>query len=113
MTGALFGAATLALLAAGWLYFAVRFHAAGGAAVVFYASTAWLAPVLLGPWGGGLALALLAAPWAILLLLHAVDARIGFFNLPSFYAIPLAFLTGALLWIVLAVGGLVHLLGGA
>ena len=113
MTGALFAAATLALLAAGVLYFLVRFYAAGVAAVVFYATTAWLAPGLLGPVGGGVALALLSAPWAVLLLLHAVDARVGFFNLPSFYAIPLAGLTGGLLWVVLAIGALWALLGSA
>ena len=112
MNGALFAAATLAFVAGAVLYFRVWFRAAGAAAVVFYASTGWLAPELLGPLGGAVALALLALPWATLLLLHAIDARVGFFNLPSFYAIPLAFLTGALLWALLAAAGLAALRGG-
>lgn len=112
MTAALFGAATLFYLAAAVLYYRVRFRTAGVAAVGFYACAGWVAPDLLGPVGGGIALAILALPWAVFLLLHAIDTRVGFFNMPSFYAIPVAFLTGAVLWAVLALGGLAALLGG-
>lgn len=113
MTGGLLGAAALFYLAGAWTYFRVRWRLAGAAAAGFYAATAWLSWEALGPLGGVLLYLPLGALPGTFLVLHAVDARVGFFMLPSFYAIPLAFLSGVLLWAALGVAVLAGALGGA
>jgi len=102
MASLLWLAAGVALFAAGLAYFRGGFHLAAALGVAYWSlAGAVLWRTLPPPASVPLLVALVAVP-AVLLALHAIDARRGLFLVPTIYAIPLAFLTGLLLWIVAA-----------
>ncbi len=100
MTGCLWLAAGGVLLAAGWIYFRGAFRLATALALGYWALAGMVVCRSLPPVPAVIVLALLVAIPAALLALHMIDARKGLFLIPTIYAIPLAFLTAILLWLV-------------
>lgn len=99
----LIGAAVAYALSA-WVYFRGRFGLAALGGAVYWALMALAAVSSLGAPGGAVAFGLLGAAPAVYLAVHAVDARKGLFLLPTIYSIPIAFVCGLLLWVVVALG---------
>ncbi len=97
-------AAAVAYAASAWIYFRGRFGWAALGGVAFAALMAPAALGHLGGVGGAIAFALLAVAPGVYLLVHAVDARRGLFLLPTIYSIPIAFVCGLVLWVVVASG---------
>ncbi len=98
MTLGYFAVVTFCLVATGFAYFHARFWIAGLFGLVFGVLMAlhlarntalWMQIVF-----GGFFLVLPA----VLLLVHAVDARKGFSMLPTIYFVPLAFACAMVLW---------------
>jgi len=100
----LLAAAAYALSA--WIYFRGRFGLAALGGVAFAALMAPLALRYLGGPGGAVVFALFAVAPAVYLAVHAADARRGLFLLPTIYSIPIAFVCGLLLWVVVALGAI-------
>ena len=107
MIPGLYGAAALLFVLAALAYFHARFALAGLAAAAYWGSIGFVAARSMSLLGASVALGLLAALPAALLLAHVVDLRRGIFLVPTVYSIPLAFLSGALLWLVVGVALLV------
>jgi len=99
-------AAAVVYAASAWIYFRGRFGWAAFGGAIFAALMAPAAVANLGGLGGAAAFAVLAVAPAVYLVVHAVDARKGLYLLPTIYSIPIAFVCGLLLWIVVAVGAL-------
>jgi hypothetical protein len=97
---ALYAAATVGYGLCALLYFHGHFRSAGVVGGVFAVLMAWLVPLVMGPIAATLVLVFLLGIPAAVLLAHVYDAGRGIFLLPTIYSIPLAFLAGALLWIV-------------
>ena len=103
MIPALFAGAGLLFIISALSYYHGRFTIAAVLGALYYGA---LAPAVLdgmGPVGAAAALLLLAVAPATYLGVHMVDARRGLFLLPTIYAIPIAFLTGLLLWAIAGV----------
>jgi hypothetical protein len=100
----LFAAAAYALSA--WIYFRGRFGLAALGGAIYAGLMAPSAMRFLGGPGGVAAFVLLAVAPAVYLAVHAVDARRGLFLLPTIYSIPIAFVCGLLLWLVVALGAI-------
>jgi hypothetical protein len=109
MTLALLAGAALLFAAACLAYFHGRFLAASALGAAYWTAAGAVLFRELPPWGAAAALVPLAALPAFLLAVHAVDIRKGIFLLPTVYAIPLAFLAGALLWLVAAAAAVLGL----
>ncbi len=97
-------AAAVAYAGSAWIYFRGRFGWAALLGAVFAGLMAPAAVGSLGGPGGAVALALLAVAPGVYLAVHVADAKKGLFLLPTIYSIPIAFVCGLLLWIVVAVG---------
>ena len=107
MTGFLLLGAAAAYVASAWIYFRGRFRLAAFLGAVFAGLMAPAAVGSLGGLGGLLALALLAVAPGVYLVVHVVDAKKGLFLLPTIYSIPLAFVCGLVLLLVVAAAALV------
>jgi hypothetical protein len=108
MTGLLLLGAAAAYALSAWIYFHGRFGLAALCGAVYAALMAPAAVQYLGAPGGAVAFALLAVAPGVYLVVHAVDARKGLFLLPTIYSIPLAFVCGLLLWVVVAAGAILR-----
>ena len=97
-------AAALAYAASAGIYFRGRFGLAALGGAIFAGLMAPAAVGSLGGPGGVVAFALLVAAPGVYLVVHAVDARRGLFLLPTIYSIPIAFVCGLALWVVVALG---------
>jgi hypothetical protein len=106
MNGLLLLGAVAAYVASAWVYFRGRFALAATGGAAFAGLIAPAAVGFLGGPGGAVAFALLAVAPAIYLGVHAVDARKGLFLLPTIYSIPIAFVCGLVLLLVVAVGAI-------
>jgi hypothetical protein len=95
-------AAAVVYAASAWIYFRGRFGWAALGGAVFAGLMAPTAVANLGGLGGAAAFAVLAVAPAVYLVVHAVDARRGLFLLPTIYSIPIAFVCGLALWVVVA-----------
>jgi hypothetical protein len=98
--------AAAAYAASAWIYFRGGFRLAALLGAVFLGLMAPLAVANLGGPGGGIAFALLAVAPGVYLAVHVVDARKGLFLLPTIYSIPIAFVCGLVLWVVVALGAI-------
>ncbi len=97
-------AAAVVYAASAWIYFRGRFGWAALGGAVFAGLMAPAAVGNLGGLGGAIAFALLAVAPAVYLVVHVVDAKKGLYLLPTIYSIPIAFVCGLVLWVVVAVG---------
>ncbi len=93
----------LVFIACGRVYFHGHFRSAAALGLLDAALSAAVAIRSLPPVAAAAALLLLLVLPLGFVALHAVDARQGIFLLPTIYAIPIAFLAGALLWGLLSV----------
>lgn len=91
-----------------WIYFRGRFGLAALGGLVFAGLMAPAAVGFLGGPGGAVAFLLLAVAPGAYLVVHAVDARKGLFLLPTIYSIPIAFVCGLALWVVVAAGAVLR-----
>ena len=105
--GPYFLAAALAFLVTAVLYYRGAFWAAGLTGIAFGVLIGRLVFTALGSIAGPVVGVLFLGGPAALLVIHAIDARKGLFLWPTIYAIPLGFLSGALL---LGITGLAILL---
>ena len=104
MTEALYAGAAAVFLAACVVYFRGHFRGAGLLGLIYAGLVGTVVARSMGPVGATAALVLLCLAPAIFLGIHIVDARRGIFLLPTIYSIPIAFLCGALLWIIAGLG---------
>ena len=100
--------AAVAYAASAFIYFRGRFGLAALGGAVFAGLMAPAAIGNLGGLGGTVAFALLAVAPGVYLVVHAVDAKKGLFLLPTIYSIPLAFVCGLVLWVVVALGAILR-----
>jgi len=108
MTGLLVLGAAAAYALSAWIYFHGRFGLAAFGGALFAGLMAPAAVGSLGAPGGAVAFALLAVAPGVYLAVHAVDARKGLFLLPTIYSIPIAFVCGLVLWVVVALGAILR-----
>lgn len=104
MTGLLLLGAAVAYALSAWIYFRGRFGVAVLLGALFAGLIAPAAVGFLGGVGGAIAFALLVVAPAVYLAVHVVDVRKGLFLLPTIYSIPIAFVCGLVLLLVVAVG---------
>jgi len=104
MEAALYGGAVAVFVAAALFYFHGWFRIASLFGIAFWLLAGRVLTLTLAPgWAWGLLVPLAIAP-AGFLFVHALDARGGFFRLPTIYSIPIAFLTGAVLLLCAGLG---------
>jgi hypothetical protein len=101
-------AAAALYAASAWIYFRGHFGLAALGGAVFLGLMAPAAVGNLGGVGGTIAFALLAVAPGVYLAVHAVDAKKGLFLLPTIYSIPIAFVCGLVLWVVVALGSILR-----
>lgn len=107
MTVLLVTGAAAAYVASAWIYFRGRFALAALLGALFAGLMAPAAVGSLGGLGGVIAFALLAVAPGVYLAVHVVDVRKGLFLLPTIYSIPIAFVCGLVLLLVVALGAAV------
>lgn len=107
MTGFLLLGAAAAYALSAWIYFRGRFGLAALLGALFAGLIAPAAVGFLGGVGGAVAFALLAVAPGAYLAVHVVDVKKGLFLLPTIYSIPIAFVCGLVLLLVVAVGAIV------
>jgi len=104
MSAALFGAAAVIFAGAAVAYYHGHFVLAGVAGLIYAGVIGAVVVRSVGTAAAVVVLALLAVAPGIFVIVHAYDAKRGHLLLPTVYSIPIAFVAGALLWLVAGVG---------
>jgi hypothetical protein len=104
MSAALFGAAAVIFAGAALAYYHGHFVFAGLVGLVYAGVIGTVVVRSMGTAVAVVVLALLAVAPGLFVLVHAYDAKRGHILLPTVYSIPIAFVAGALLWLVAGVG---------
>ncbi|MHC4953879.1 MAG: hypothetical protein ACYTGZ_08310 [Planctomycetota bacterium] len=101
---ALYGASVAAFVVSGFFYFKGWFRLATLAGLLFWPLVAQVMQATMAPGWAIPIFFLFGVVPAMLMLLHAYDVPRGVLNLPTFYAIPVAYLGGLLLLFCSALG---------
>ena len=104
MDGPLFAASIAAFVVAAVFHYYGRFRVAAIFAVVFWVGIGKVMWQTMNPALAIIVYTLFGVVPALLLLVAAIDSRKGFFNLPTFYFIPLSVLAGFVLMVSAVLG---------
>lgn len=104
MDAVLYGAAVASFLVAAVFYFRGWFRIAFALGFVFWALVGHLLTRTMPPAAAWSLFVLFGIGPATFLVVHAIDARKGYFRLPTVYSIPFAFIFGLLLLLCAGIG---------
>ena len=97
MDAVFYGAAVATFVVAAVSYFRGHFHAAFLIGFLYWGLAGRVVVGTMSPgWAWSVLVPLAVLPGGFLVV-HAIDARVGYFRLPTVYSIPLAFVLGLML----------------